>query len=339
MEPRCALIAVGTAVVLLSCMRSASSAEAGNVSEPCGDIAATAYVSQRAGTCNVMSEPPAKPARRKAAKDEIVRAGETIECVKGGSLTLTFCASRADLRIAYSKTDPKAGRYLMPNVPRRAEPLNNLLQPALRIAVNVPPAEQIFIEGFDNGHPPAYHHLFGSVMSGFSGPGPNIGVGHREATDVLTDWLGRVAANRSEAFADLSKDSSRYSFSVPQKEGTYKTFTFCAGPDGNFSAPVQLAGFNLRSLKDSDGHAVGEDLYNAAKDGQIGELTSQWNVQEGSAPQKVTTYMAKVGDQTCGVNEWWAAAKPGQSQAQGKAEPSKPIKPDSIKDLVKPPQN
>jgi hypothetical protein len=55
-------------------------------------------------------------------------------------------------------------------------------------------------------------------------------------------------------------------------------------------------------LKDNAGHVFGQDVYNAAKDGQITEVSYMF-LRPGAdtTPVQKVSYVTKVGDLGCGV--------------------------------------
>jgi signal transduction histidine kinase len=102
---------------------------------------------------------------------------------------------------------------------------------------------------------------------------------------VQADEAGALAA--FNAGADGFKDRDLY--------------VFCGGADGNFTAHPTLVGKSLKDLKDKAGKALGEEIYAAAKEGEIAEVDYMWPRPGEQEPTEKVTYVTKVGDQVCAV--------------------------------------
>lgn len=102
---------------------------------------------------------------------------------------------------------------------------------------------------------------------------------------VKADEAGALAA--FNAGADGFKDRDLY--------------VFCGGADGNFTAHPTLVGKSLKDLKDKAGKALGEEIYAAAKEGEIAEVDYMWPRPGETEPTEKVTYVTKVGDQVCAV--------------------------------------
>lgn len=135
MERRIGIVVSLILAGLLFCDHASLGASSDITPEPCGGADVTAYVSKSSGKCYVRGIDPAKrEKRRRAVKDGAVRAGEQIECSTNANLTLTFCASGAD--VAIRGRDIK--KYIVPNVPGKDRPEQENLDPALRRASEQP---------------------------------------------------------------------------------------------------------------------------------------------------------------------------------------------------------
>jgi signal transduction histidine kinase len=115
-----------------------------------------------------------------------------------------------------------------------------------------------------------------------------------EAKGMLERAVADVKANKPAALAQFAKG-----------EGGYKDrdlYTFCGGPDGNFTAHPTLTGKSLKDLKDKEGKPIGEVMYKDAKEGTISEVSYMWPRPGTTEPlvQKVS-YFTKIGDQICAV--------------------------------------
>jgi signal transduction histidine kinase len=78
-------------------------------------------------------------------------------------------------------------------------------------------------------------------------------------------------------------------------------YPFCIGPDGNFSAHPALIGQSLKDLTDKTGKALGEEIVQVAKEGQISEVPYLWPHPGTANPVTKAIYVTRVDDQVCGV--------------------------------------
>jgi signal transduction histidine kinase len=79
-------------------------------------------------------------------------------------------------------------------------------------------------------------------------------------------------------------------------------YIFCADRDGKIIAhPTLKLGTDMRSLKDKSGTAFGEELYAAAKVGEINEVSYMWPKPNSTEPVAKVSYMTRVGNALCGV--------------------------------------
>jgi signal transduction histidine kinase len=114
-----------------------------------------------------------------------------------------------------------------------------------------------------------------------------------EAKAMLDKAAAAIKANKADALAKFAKG-----------EGGFKDrdlYPFCAGPDGNFTAHPTLTGKSMKELKDKTGKAMGEEMYKAASEGKVGEVSYMWPRPGGTEPVQKVSYVTKVGDQVCGV--------------------------------------
>jgi signal transduction histidine kinase len=87
-------------------------------------------------------------------------------------------------------------------------------------------------------------------------------------------------------------------------EGGFKDrdlYPYCGGPDGNFTAHPTLVGKSLKDLKDKYGKPLGAEVYAAAKDGSIAEVSYMWPRPGQTDPVAKVAFVTKVGDQVCAV--------------------------------------
>lgn len=114
-----------------------------------------------------------------------------------------------------------------------------------------------------------------------------------EAKAMLDKAVAAVKANKADALAKFTKG-----------DGGFKDrdlYPFCGGPDGNFTAHPTLSGKSMKELKDKAGTPLGEDIYKAASEGKVSEVSYMWPRPGSTEPVKKVSYVTKVGDQVCAV--------------------------------------
>lgn len=114
-----------------------------------------------------------------------------------------------------------------------------------------------------------------------------------EAKAMLEKAVKALQADKGAALASFTKG-----------EGGFKDrdlYPFCGGPDGMFTAHPSLVGKSLKDLKDKTGKPLGEEIYKAAKEGQIAEVSYMWPRPGTTEPVAKVSYVTKVGDQVCAV--------------------------------------
>jgi signal transduction histidine kinase len=114
-----------------------------------------------------------------------------------------------------------------------------------------------------------------------------------EAKAMLDKAVIAVKANKADALAKFAKG-----------EGGFKDrdlYPFCGGPDGNFTAHPTLSGKSMKDLKDKAGTPLGEEIYKAASDGKVSEVSYMWPRPGSTEAVQKVSYVTKVGDQVCAV--------------------------------------
>lgn len=88
-------------------------------------------------------------------------------------------------------------------------------------------------------------------------------------------------------------------------EGGFKDrdlYVFCANAsDAIETAHPTHKGTKLTDLKDVNGVPFGEEIYQKATEGKIGEVSYMWPRPSSDTPVQKDTFFTKVGDQICGV--------------------------------------
>jgi len=114
-----------------------------------------------------------------------------------------------------------------------------------------------------------------------------------EAKAMLEMAVIALKADKADALAKFTKG-----------EGGFKDrdlYPFCGGPDGMFTAHPTLVGKSLKDLKDKAGKPLGQDIYAAAKEGAIAEVSYMWPRPGTTEPVQKQSFVTKVGDQVCAV--------------------------------------
>jgi signal transduction histidine kinase len=114
-----------------------------------------------------------------------------------------------------------------------------------------------------------------------------------EAKAMLEKAVVAVKADKAKALQMFTKG-----------EGGFKDrdlYPYCGGPDGNFTAHPTLVGKSLKDLKDKAGKPLGAEVYAAAKDGSIAEVSYMWPRPGQADPVAKVVFVTKVADQVCAV--------------------------------------
>ena len=114
-----------------------------------------------------------------------------------------------------------------------------------------------------------------------------------EAKAMLEKAVVAVKADKAKALEMFTKG-----------EGGFKDrdlYPYCGGPDGNFTAHPTLVGKSLKDLKDKAGKPLGAEVYAAAKDGSIAEVSYVWPRPGQTDPVAKVVFVTKVADQVCAV--------------------------------------
>lgn len=122
------------------------------------------------------------------------------------------------------------------------------------------------------------------------------------AADYGTAAEARAMLER--AIAELKKDKVGALAKFNTSDGGFKDrdlYPFCVGPDGITTAHPTHVGTNVKEIKDKNGKLFGEEMFQVAEEGKIKEVTYMWPKPGGTEPVKKVSYVAKVGDQICGV--------------------------------------
>lgn len=115
----------------------------------------------------------------------------------------------------------------------------------------------------------------------------------QEAKAMLQRAVATIRANKADALTKFTKG-----------EGGFKDrdlYPFCGGPDGKFTAHPTLVGKSLKDLQDKAGKPLGQEIYAAAQEGVISEVSYMWPRPGTTEPVQKRSYVTKVDDQVCAV--------------------------------------
>ena len=116
-----------------------------------------------------------------------------------------------------------------------------------------------------------------------------------EAKAMLEKAVAAVTADKAKALATFNKG-----------EGGFRDrdlYPFCFNiADGIIVAGAGPAvGKDIRTLKDASDKVFGLDVYKAAQDGKITDVSYMFPKAGETTPSAKTSYVTKVGDLGCGV--------------------------------------
>lgn len=115
-----------------------------------------------------------------------------------------------------------------------------------------------------------------------------------EAKAMLEKAVDAVKADKGKALAAFTAGTDGFK--------DRDLYPFCANAsDGVFTAHPKLTGKSLKTLKDKEGKALGEEMLTKAKEGEIVEVDYKWPRPGSDAPVQKTSFVTKIGDQVCAV--------------------------------------
>lgn len=114
-----------------------------------------------------------------------------------------------------------------------------------------------------------------------------------EAKTMLAKAAAAIQSDKAVALAQFSKGEAGFR--------DRDLYPFCGGPDGIFTAHPTLVGKSLKDLKDKSGKALGEEMYQVAKEGQISEVAYAWPRPGSTDLVAKVSFVTKIGDQVCAV--------------------------------------
>ena len=119
--------------------------------------------------------------------------------------------------------------------------------------------------------------------------------GAKEAQAMLDKAVAAVKADQVVAIAMFLKGEGGF------RDRDLYPFCFNISDGITQAAPPSVRGKDVRTLKDASGKAFGEDVYKAAQEGKITEVSYMFPKPGATEPSPKVSFVTKVGDLGCGV--------------------------------------
>jgi signal transduction histidine kinase len=114
-----------------------------------------------------------------------------------------------------------------------------------------------------------------------------------EAKAMLESTVTQMKANKEQTISQINNGD------IKDKD----LYPYCGGPDGMVTAhpDPNVRTMSLKNLKDKEGKAFLEDVYDNVEEGEITEVEYVWTRPGEDEPVQKVAYLTKVDDQVCGV--------------------------------------
>ena len=112
---------------------------------------------------------------------------------------------------------------------------------------------------------------------------------------MLDKAVAAVKADKAKALASFKAGTDGF------KDRDLYPFCFSLSDGVTVAAPASVLGKDVRTLKDAKGTAFGADLYKAAQDGKVNEVSYMFPKPGQTEPSAKVSFVTKVGDLGCGV--------------------------------------
>src|SRR5215467_9371462 len=116
-----------------------------------------------------------------------------------------------------------------------------------------------------------------------------------EAKAMLEKAIAAVKADKAKAIASFNNGTNGF------KDRDLYPFCFNVSDGITQAAPPSVRGMDVRTIKDASGKAFGEDVYKAAQEGKITEVSYMFPKPGETNPSAKVSFVTKVGDLGCGV--------------------------------------
>jgi hypothetical protein len=128
-----------------------------------------------------------------------------------------------------------------------------------------------------------------------------------QAKNILERAVTEVKANAELAIAKFNHNEAPFR--------DRDLFVFCFNADnGKFTAHEALIGTDVRELRDALGRPFGIEMYNAPAVDGITEIAFIWPLPGTSLKVAKRAYMARIGEQICGVSAYLQTTAATSSQ-------------------------
>ena len=126
------------------------------------------------------------------------------------------------------------------------------------------------------------------------------------ATAIAAEYgtPAEAKAMLEKAVAAVKKDKAKALEMFTKGEGGFKDrdlYVFCGGPDGMYTAHPKRMGKSLKDDKDYTGNPTGAEIYKAAQEGKISEVSYKWPRPGSDKPIQKVAFVTKVDDEVCAV--------------------------------------
>lgn len=116
-----------------------------------------------------------------------------------------------------------------------------------------------------------------------------------EAKAMLEKAVVAVKADKAKALAAFLAGTDGF------KDRDLYPFCFNIADGVTVAAPASVLGKDTRTLKDATGKAFGDEIYKAAQDGKITEVSYMFPRPGQTEPAAKVSFVTRVGDLGCGV--------------------------------------
>lgn len=116
-----------------------------------------------------------------------------------------------------------------------------------------------------------------------------------EAKAMLEKAVAAVKADKAKALDQIQKGEAGFK--------DRDLYAFCANAsDGIITAHPALKGQDIKTLKDKNGKALGEEMMKVAAEGKVEEVSYMWpRPGADTTPVQKVSFVTKAADQVCGV--------------------------------------
>jgi hypothetical protein len=118
-----------------------------------------------------------------------------------------------------------------------------------------------------------------------------------EAKAMLSRAVAAMKADKSAAIDSFNHNAPKF------RDRDLFVFCFNSG-DGRFNAHEAMVSHDVRRIRDSTGHAIGDVMYRAAVEDAVVEVTYSSPLPGSTATTRKRAFITRVSDQVCGVSAY-----------------------------------